>query len=111
MSEPTTQEYELHLQEAKEIREKGKAFDRLIENKDFINVVSEGYFEKEAIRLTYLLSDPAMDTPEHQDKLLQELKAIASVRQYFMHIRRQGQMAANTIKDYEEEYNLEREKA
>ena len=58
-----------------------------------------------------MLADPAMDTPEHQNKLMQELNAIASVRQYFIHIRRQGQMAENTIKAYEKEQNLEREEA
>jgi hypothetical protein len=45
------QAIELNIKEAKKIAEQGDALVRLSGNRDFRNLVIEGYFEREAVRL------------------------------------------------------------
>ena len=54
----------------------GKALSRLLANADFKTVILDEYFNKEAIRLVHLRSDPSQDTPAAQAKILKEMDGI-----------------------------------
>lgn len=62
--------------------ERGKALARLLGNKDFKEVIKDGYFNQEAIRLVHLRSDPNMQTPEKQDSIIKQMDAIAALSEY-----------------------------
>lgn len=62
--------------------ESGKAVDRLRNNKDFKQIVVEGYFEREAVRLVHLKGDPNMQSDASQSSIVKQMDAIAAFSQY-----------------------------
>lgn len=79
------------------------SLSRLVGNKDFIKVVKEGYFNKEAIRLVHLKSDPSMQTPERQASILRDIDAIGSFRGFLDLIDSRGAQARRAIDTAEEQ--------
>lgn len=79
------------------------ALNRLITNRDFLKVIKEGYFEKEAIRLVHLKSDPEMQTPERQANIIRDIDSIGSFRGFLDLIKRKGDMARRGIESAEAE--------
>ena len=65
----------------------GDALERLYMNKDFKKVITEGYFENEAIRLVHLKADPNMQSVDSQKGIMQQMDSIGSLKQYF-HLQR-----------------------
>lgn len=83
---------------------------RLTGNRDFVKIIKEGYFEKEAIRLVHLKADPSMQTPERQASITRDIDSIGSFRAYLDLIIRQGGMASRAIQNAEAEIeSLEQE--
>jgi hypothetical protein len=98
----TIEEIDLSIKDAKKIVERGNALERLRSNKDFKLVVSDGYFEKEAVRLVHLKSDPNMQSDERQKAILSQLDAIGALNQYFNTVFQLANMAEKAIASGEE---------
>lgn len=86
--------------------ERGKALARLLVNKDFKEVIKDGYFNQEAIRLVHLRSDPNMQTPEKQESIIKQMDAIAALSEY---LRVQEHLCEQAAKQLEadEEFRAE----
>lgn len=82
MSENIIKELEDNISRAKELVNIGKSIDRLRNNPDFREVVMKGYFEREAIRLVHLKSDPNMQTPDRQASIITQMDAIGNFKSY-----------------------------
>ena len=76
---------------------------RLIENQDFIDIFTEGYFKEEAARLVGLLSDPEFKSEEDQKDLFNDMIGISSSRQYLMNVLRLGDQMERQIQASERE--------
>ena len=93
----TVQAIEANIREAKKIVEVGESLERLRSNRDFKKVISEGYFEKEAIRLVHLKADPGMQSPEMQKSIVAQMDAIGSLSMYFNTVFAQASIAKKAI--------------
>ena len=95
-------EIELSIKQAKSIVALGNALERLRNNADFKLVISEGYFEKEAVRLVHLKADQNMQAPERQASILNQMDSIGNLNQYFQTVFHRAALAAKAI-DADEE--------
>ena len=77
--------------------EYGDALERLKSNRDFKKLITEGYFEKEAIRLVFAKSNPALQSEESQKSLDNQINAIGSFEQYLHGISHSAEMARKNI--------------
>lgn len=102
-SQEDIKELETSIQQARVLVELGSALQRLQSNRDFRTIVNEGYFQKEAVRLVLLRSDPAMETAERQASIVKQMDAIAGLHQYFAVLQQQAAMAARNLNQAEEE--------
>jgi hypothetical protein len=102
MSNQTVEEIERNIKLQKEIIEFGKAVERLQSNRDFRKVVTEGYFEKEAVRLVHLKADPEMQRPEIQAGIIQAIDAIGNMSQFLRDAVRSAELAAKSVSQDEE---------
>lgn len=93
---------ELNIKAAKKTAELGKSLDRLSRNRDFKNLILEGYFEKEAIRLVTLKGDPNMQDDESQRSLIKQMDAIGGLRQYMSAVVQLSRMAEKALIEDEE---------
>lgn len=80
----------------------GDALKRLLNSKDFKQVVLEGYFKEEAIRLVHLKSASTMQSKENQDSIISQINAIGSFRQYLDMVQYKADLAAKSIESAEE---------
>lgn len=76
------QQLEASIQHAKTVVDFGATVERLFNNRDFKKVISEGYFEQEAIRLVHLKADPNMQSVAQQEAIVKQMDAIGSLKQY-----------------------------
>lgn len=97
MSQEQIQDIEENIKEARKIVELAECVDRLRKNRDFKQVIQEGYFHKEAVRLVHLKSDPAFQTPERQKSILLQIDAIGALNQYFDGIYHAARLAGKAI--------------
>lgn len=94
-----------------EVAEKAVAFgdkvQRLINNKDFQEVIDEGYLKEEAARLTSLIGDknPHLD----QEGIIADLHAIASFRRYIKQQLTVREMLLKEIADHKEAIDIARQ--
>lgn len=104
MNEQDTYDIDVTLDEARTEVERGKALSRLYLNQDFKDLVIEGFFRNEAIRLVHAKSSPHSDmqSPEMQNMFDRQIIGVGSLNNYFTAIDRAAQMAASTIEQYEE---------
>ena len=102
MTQTTVRQIEESIQNAKQHIELDKALERLESNKDFKLVISEGYLEKESIRLVHLKADPAMQTAERQASVVTQIDAIGGLLQYFRTVSQTAALAAKSIDSDEE---------
>ena len=77
--------------------------EHLVSSQAFDKVIRKGYFVNEAVRLTSLLADPAMQTPEKQAGVIEQLKAISHFQEYVRIQLRQGDMARKSIADAQQQ--------
>lgn len=87
---------ELSIEVAKEGIEIGKKALRLAENKDFQELILQGYLKENAARLTGLLGDK--NVPE-QDEVIRDLHGIASFQRYMRQLVRHGEMMEKALQD------------
>jgi hypothetical protein len=93
---------EITIEQCKEVIERGKALNRLLENPDFTALIMKGYMERESHRLTLLLADPACETPQARDNVVRDLSAIAQLNAHFRTIRTSAEVAQRTLVEHEE---------
>jgi hypothetical protein len=91
------QAIEANIKEARKLVELGEALERLKANKDFRTVVTEGFFEKEAIRLVQAKSNPGFQSSEMQKSILSQIDSIGNLNMYFQTILQQAAMARKNI--------------
>lgn len=102
MSNLEIQQIEDNLKSARKTVERGVSLERLFANRDFKNIVLDGYFEQEAIRLVHLKADPNMQTVDSQKSILTQMDAIGNLKQYFNTIRQFAAIAAKNVASDEE---------
>lgn len=103
MSEQQIQEIELNIEDAREMINMGKALDRLHDNADFKELILEGYFKNEAVRLVHLKSDYLVRAEDKQTEISKDIDAIGRLRNYFSAVAAQADRAAYAIEAGEEE--------
>jgi len=94
---------ELNIQEAQKFLNAADKLERLLANKDFKEIVDEGFFKEESIRLVHLKGDPHMQAPEKQAAIIRDIDGIASFKNYLSGIFQKANMAEQAIKADEEE--------
>lgn len=96
----TTEEIQLSIQEAKKLIARKDAAKRLTDNRDFKELVLEGYLRDEAIRLAHISADGNMK--EYRDEIMLSMQGISLFRQFMQNIIRMGDMAQAELYDYEQ---------
>jgi hypothetical protein len=76
------EQLENNLNYAKEGIELAEGIDKLFRNPTFKKVILQGYFEKEAIRLVSLLSDPSMQDEDNQTSIQNAMRGIGELRSW-----------------------------
>ena len=97
MSNPSVEEIQVDIDEAKETVEIMNALERLQNNPDFKKIIADGYFKEEAYRLVGLKASPAMQAPERQAAMLKAIDGIGSLQQHFQMIWVMGDQANQLI--------------
>ena len=92
---------EISIEQARQTVDTLNSLKRLTTNKDFISIIHEGYFEKEASRLVLVKAEPSMQTAEHQTMLLKQIDAVGYLRQYLSTIMQLGYTAMRSLDDDE----------
>lgn len=106
MENNTLAQLEASIAQNKEQAELKNAVIRLSTNRDFKKVILEGYFEKEAIRLVHARSSAAMQTPDKQQRILDQMDAISNLRDYLDTVVQMGELAEKFIIDSVESRDL-----
>lgn len=102
MSDEQIQELEITMEQATAKVDTANSLDKLYKNRDFKKLVTEGYFEKEAIRLVHMKSNPRFANPEDQAMISSMIDGIGHFATYLRTISQHGQMAKDTILETEE---------
>jgi hypothetical protein len=92
---------EVSIEQAKANIDRASALERLKENRDFKEIILEGYFEKEASRLVLLKADPNMQEPNEQRQVEKMIDSIGYLRQYLNMIYQFGSMADNALEQHQ----------
>lgn len=96
------QEIEANIKQASTIVEFGTAIERLSINRDFKKVITEGYFEKEAVRLVHLKADVSMQSAAQQADIVKQLDAIGALSQFLNTKLQLSRLASRSIAADEE---------
>lgn len=111
MSEYTdVSEIHLQIEAAKKVVEVSESLNRLKENKDFKQVVSEGYFDIELKRLAKLSSAVS---ESNLPALTRDIYAIGAFDYYLATVEQSGEKAKERIAEFQEmlanpeEFNIE----
>lgn len=92
---------ERNIEQAKGIQSLGKALERLSSNKDFKQIILQGYFKDEAVRLVHLKGDKNFESDEKQAILDKKIGAISQLVHFLNNIEDQADNAAQAIVDGE----------
>jgi hypothetical protein len=90
---------EIEINTAKEYVDRMNSVFNLSKNRDFIDVIEKGYFEKEASRLVLLKADPNLQKPEDQASIIRSIDAIGHFRQYLGSVINLGRMMEKSLVD------------
>jgi len=94
---------ELNIQQAKAMVNRGKALQRLSADRDFKEVIIDGYLNQEAVRLVHARSNPALQDEASIKSLNQSMDGIAALLQYFRTLEHSAMLAEKAIEADEEE--------
>lgn len=92
---------ERDISKARTSVEFGKQLQRLRGNRDFKEVVLNGYFEKEAVRLVHLKAEPHMQDHESQASIVKQIDAIGAFSGFMNAALAKATRAAGAIDDGE----------
>lgn len=101
---------EVTIEQCKEVVERGKSLDRLLEHPDFNSLIMKGYMERESHRLTLLLADPSCETPQARDNVVRDLSAIAQLNAFFRTVRTAADVGGRSLKEHQEELEYQLKK-
>ena len=108
--QPTTEEelqiIEMTMEQAKEQIALADALKKLQNNQYFKQLFMDHYMDKYAINLVKLKAHPAMQTPEKQMNILNEIDGIGQFDQYMRFIIQQGQNAEGALEDNQAEREI-----
>lgn len=91
------EEIEISMEKSKSLVATMDAFKRLRKNKDFQDIIEDGYFKKESQRLVMLLSDSNMQGDQTQKELHDAIIGIGQLFQYFRTVTALGVQAHNSL--------------
>lgn len=103
MQNPSVEEIQLDIEDAKSVVSKADALIRLMNNTDFKKIIREGYFREEAIRLVELKASPHVRGPEQQQSILLAIDAIGQLQQHFNQICVMAEHASAAIDSSQDE--------
>lgn len=95
--EAQLQQIEISLEDAQANVALAEKLNRLHKNKDFQELIVEGYFRDEASRAVLLKADPEMCEDREQKQLNDIITSIGGLRQYFHKVFRLGQMSEQSM--------------
>lgn len=90
---------ELSIEQAKALINRAEQARKLAENKEFKELILEGYFNAEAARLVHCLGD--INLKDYQEDILRDLHGIASFKRYMQTIIMIGDNARNDLENNE----------
>lgn len=93
---------EVTIEQCKEVVERGKSLDRLLEHPDFTSLIMKDYMERESHRLTLLLADPSCETAQARDNIMRDLSAIAQLNAFFRTVRTAADVAHRSMIEHQE---------
>lgn len=102
MTNTTIQAIEDNIKEARKIVEFAEALERLQNNRDFKQVIKDGYFKEEAVRLVHAKANPGLQSADSQRAILTQMDAIGSLAQYFDTVYHKASLASKAISADEE---------
>jgi len=108
--ESEIEQTELSIEEAKSVIAKGEKALKLAEDPLFKELILEGYFEKETIRLAHMSSDPNIPA-EYRECVNRDLHGPASLKRYLHTLVQMSGVAATSLEEYEETLDEIREEA
>jgi len=79
-----------------------QALERLRQNRDFKQVVDEGYLSKAALRLVHAKGDPRYQSQDLQRVILAQIEAVGYFHQYLQQIESAAAMAEKSLADDEQ---------
>lgn len=92
------EQLDISIQRAREHVEFGNALERLLTNRDFKKVITEGYFEQEAVRLVHLKADEKMQDNASQGFIVRQMDAIGTLKQF---LRTKSYLSAQAVRSIE----------
>ena len=101
MSQDQIRQVEVDIKVAQANIRKMDTLDKLYGSPAFKEVIMKGYFEDETKRLVLLKAEPAMQKPEHQERIEKGIDAIGYLNQYFRTIFTIGGMSEKALSDDE----------
>lgn len=97
---------EIDIFQAKEMVAKKNKLEILFENLGFKEIILEGYFSDEAVRLVAALSDPATQDESVQKAMVNDMRAIGAFQFYLRSILSAGLSAEASLSSYEKEQEV-----
>lgn len=82
--------------------EHGAVLQRLQMSREFKQVVTDGYLNKEAVRLVRLKAHPSMQSPENQRVVTAQIDAIGCFYQYLSKIHEDAEQAKKSMDSAEQ---------
>ncbi len=95
------EQIELSIKEAEAKVERRDRLAKLHENKAFRELIVDGYFKDNAVRLVSAYGDPSAS--HLQADLLKDIEAVGRLQQYFRTIYQQGDAAERALVEAREE--------
>jgi len=92
------EQVEISIEQAKAAVAFKEVLTRLTDNKDFKEIIIEGYFKEEASRLVLLKADPAMQGESEANQISKSIDAIGYLRLYLHTIMQRGIAMENSLK-------------
>ncbi len=96
-TEQAENEIEISIEAARGAVQKKNDMNALIQDPKFDNLFTSGYMQEESSRLVSLLADDEWQTPERQKSIVDDMRAISSLRQYILNIRALGNQMERQI--------------
>lgn len=96
-NDETVRNIEISMVQAEAYIQTADALRRLMDNRDFKQVILEGYFKEEAVRIVSLKAAHEMSKPDDQAFLIKSIDGIGCLQQYLNVINFAAQQAVRTI--------------
>jgi hypothetical protein len=94
-------EIELNIDTAKKMVKEAEAIDRLMKNRDFKAVITEGYFKEFAAVLVQRKAIPGMADEENQLAIDKAITGIGELQQFLFTKRMQGKQIGAELNEME----------